>query len=203
MSRLFVAAPTQREVWTGAGCFSVDLHNDDASPDASLAVARVERGVTTELHRLVGACKRDIVCNDQGILEAVIRRVQRRSGSRTPATAISNSAASARRGAVRRAVSMRKPRDRHSLNALRPTCAASSAGRAIGEQRPDNGIAPVGPTALKSQVVNEYRHPPGAVRRCPGWDLRPLAGAFIRPTQKAVKSDLLPPQAKPYRAAMR
>jgi hypothetical protein len=147
MSRFLVAAPTQREFWTGERCFSVDPHNDDASPKASLAVARVERGVTTELHRPVGACKRDIVRNGEGILEvgdqAVIRRVrQRRSGSRTPATAISNSTASARRGSVRRAVSIWKPPDQHSLNALRPTYAASSAGQAIGEQRLDNGIAP-------------------------------------------------------------
>jgi hypothetical protein len=146
MSRSFVAAPTQREFWTGERCFGVDLHNDDASLEASLAVARVERGVTTEFHWLVGACKRDIVRNGQGILRAVIRGVrQRRSGSGTPATAISNSSASAHRGAVRGAVSMWKPRDRHSLNALRPTCAASSA---------DNGTAAVGPAVNQKWSIN-------------------------------------------------
>jgi hypothetical protein len=38
MRRFSVAAPTQREFWTGERCFGVDLHNDDASPEASLAV---------------------------------------------------------------------------------------------------------------------------------------------------------------------
>jgi hypothetical protein len=195
MSRFFVPAPTQEEFWTGERCVSGDLHNDDASPEASLAVARLERRATIKLHRLVGACKRGIVGNGQGIRKAVIRRVrQQRSGSKTPATAISN-----RGGSVGRAVSMWKPPDRHSLNAVRPTGAATSAGQAVGGQRGDDGTAPVGPA-----VPNQKWSINVATRFvASGAAAGGAAGAFIRPTQKAVKSGLLPPQAKPYRAAMR
>jgi mannose-6-phosphate isomerase-like protein (cupin superfamily) len=69
MSRLFVAASSKGEFRTGERCFIVELHNDDASPEVSLAVARVERGVTTKLHRLDGVCERYIVRKGQGILE--------------------------------------------------------------------------------------------------------------------------------------
>jgi mannose-6-phosphate isomerase-like protein (cupin superfamily) len=69
MGLFFVAASTKGEFWTGERCFVVELHNDDASPEVSLAVARVERGVTTQLHRLDGVCERYIVRKGQGILE--------------------------------------------------------------------------------------------------------------------------------------
>ena len=52
--RRFVAAGGAGEFWTEERCFITELHNCDASPEASLAVARVEPGVTTQLHALDG-----------------------------------------------------------------------------------------------------------------------------------------------------
>jgi len=65
----YVPASTKGEFWTEERCFITELHNDEASPDASLAVARVEAGVTTQLHRLDGVCERYIVRKGEGTLE--------------------------------------------------------------------------------------------------------------------------------------
>jgi len=40
------------EFWTAERCFITELLNDPSMPEASLARARVEPGVTTALHRL-------------------------------------------------------------------------------------------------------------------------------------------------------
>lgn len=40
------------ETWTRERCFISELLNSDAHPDVSIARARVEPGVTTELHSL-------------------------------------------------------------------------------------------------------------------------------------------------------
>lgn len=66
---LFVPAGGQSEFWTEERCFITELHNSDASPEASLAVTRVEPGVTTQLHRLDGVTERYIVRKGEGILE--------------------------------------------------------------------------------------------------------------------------------------
>lgn len=65
----YVAASGQGEFWTDERCFITELHNDDASPEASLAIARVEPGVTTQLHRLDGVCERYVVREGEGIVE--------------------------------------------------------------------------------------------------------------------------------------
>lgn len=65
----FVKASGQGEFWTSERCHITELHNSDASPEASLAVARVEPAVTTQLHRLDGICERYIVRKGEGILE--------------------------------------------------------------------------------------------------------------------------------------
>lgn len=65
----FVAAGTGGEFWTGERCFITELHNCDASPEASLAIARVEPGVTTQLHALDGVTERYIVRRGEGMLE--------------------------------------------------------------------------------------------------------------------------------------
>lgn len=65
----FVSAPSKGEFWTSERCHITELHNSDASPESSLAVARVESGITTQLHRLDGVCERYIVRKGEGILE--------------------------------------------------------------------------------------------------------------------------------------
>jgi len=68
-NRNFVPKGGQGEFWTDERCFITELHNSDVSPDASLALARVEAGVTTQLHRLDGICERYIVRKGEGVLE--------------------------------------------------------------------------------------------------------------------------------------
>lgn len=67
--QFFVAAGGQREFWTEERCFITELHNCEQSPEASLAIARVEAGVTTQLHRLDGVTERYIVRKGEGMLE--------------------------------------------------------------------------------------------------------------------------------------
>lgn len=69
MTGFFVAASLRGEFFTSERCFITELHNHDASPEVSLAAARVERGVRTQLHRLDGICERYIVRKGQGVLE--------------------------------------------------------------------------------------------------------------------------------------
>lgn len=69
MAVRIVPAKTQGEFWTEERCFITELLNDAASPETSLAVARVEPGVRTQLHRLDGICERYIVRQGLGLLE--------------------------------------------------------------------------------------------------------------------------------------
>lgn len=64
-----VFANDQGEFWTDERCYITELHNCDASPEASLAVARVEVGVTTQLHSLTGVIERYVLRQGEGILE--------------------------------------------------------------------------------------------------------------------------------------
>ncbi len=64
-----VFANGKGEFWTDERCYITELHNCDASPEASLAVARVEVGVTTQLHSLTGVIERYILRQGEGILE--------------------------------------------------------------------------------------------------------------------------------------
>ncbi|HEV2502838.1 MAG TPA: cupin domain-containing protein [Mesorhizobium sp.] len=64
-----VVANNKGEFWTDERCYITELHNTEASPEASLAVARVEVGVTTQLHSLTGVIERYIVRQGEGILE--------------------------------------------------------------------------------------------------------------------------------------
>lgn len=65
----YVPAGGQNEFWTEERCFITEFHNSDASPEASLALARVEPGVTTQLHSLTGVIERYIVRKGEGVLE--------------------------------------------------------------------------------------------------------------------------------------
>lgn len=64
-----VVADDKGEFWTDERCYITELHNTEASPEASLAVARVEVGVTTQLHSLTGVIERYIVRQGEGMLE--------------------------------------------------------------------------------------------------------------------------------------
>lgn len=65
----FVPAGDQKEFWTDERCFITELHNNPASPETSLAVARVEPGLVTQLHRLAGVTERYVVRKGAGVLE--------------------------------------------------------------------------------------------------------------------------------------
>lgn len=68
-ANFFVPASRRGEFWTSERCHITEVHNCDASPEASIAIARVKPGVTTQLHRLDGICERYIVRKGEGILE--------------------------------------------------------------------------------------------------------------------------------------
>jgi len=74
------AARPPRPAWLVPGPFPAEFHTDercsiteqlnlDASPEASLALARVAPGVTTALHALVGVVERYIVLAGEGVVE--------------------------------------------------------------------------------------------------------------------------------------
>lgn len=57
------------EMATAERCFITELLNAPGSPEASLALARVEPGVTTQFHRLHGVTERYIVQRGTGLIE--------------------------------------------------------------------------------------------------------------------------------------
>lgn len=57
------------EFYTPERCHITELLNAPAAPDVSLAVARVEPGVTTQLHALTGVVERYIVRKGEGVVE--------------------------------------------------------------------------------------------------------------------------------------
>lgn len=67
--QIIVPANGMGEFWTDERCYITEMHNCDASPEASLALARVEVGVTTQLHSLTGVIERYVVRKGEGIVE--------------------------------------------------------------------------------------------------------------------------------------
>ncbi|WP_274425997.1 cupin domain-containing protein [Chelativorans sp. YIM 93263] len=65
----YVADKGREEFWTEERCHITELLNDTSSPEASLAIARVEPGVTTQLHKLDGIAERYIVRKGRGVVE--------------------------------------------------------------------------------------------------------------------------------------
>ena len=57
------------EFWTDERCFIKELCNTDALSGGSLAVARVEAGITTQLHSLTGLTETYIVIEGRGLME--------------------------------------------------------------------------------------------------------------------------------------
>lgn len=66
---LVIHADARGEFWTDERCYITELCNAPALPDASLAIARVEPGVTTQLHALEGVTETYIVIEGTGLLE--------------------------------------------------------------------------------------------------------------------------------------
>ena len=58
-----------KEFWTEEGCFITELLNDAKSPNLSIALARVEFEVTTQLHSLRGVEETYIIKKGLGLLE--------------------------------------------------------------------------------------------------------------------------------------
>ena len=66
----FVIAPSQPdEFWTEERCYITEVLNDPKVPEFSLAIARVEPGVTTQLHALRGISEIYILRQGEGIAE--------------------------------------------------------------------------------------------------------------------------------------
>ncbi|WP_367715582.1 cupin domain-containing protein [Nitratireductor sp. GISD-1A_MAKvit] len=65
----FVENSNADEFWTEERCYITELMNTPASPETSLAIARVEAGVTTQLHHLDGICERYVIRKGSGIIE--------------------------------------------------------------------------------------------------------------------------------------
>ncbi len=50
-------------------CAIVEIHNTPEDPSCSIARARVEPGVTTQLHRLRGVSERYVILEGEGVVE--------------------------------------------------------------------------------------------------------------------------------------
>jgi len=57
------------EVDTPERCFITELVNDESSPELSIARARVEPGVTTAWHKLIGTTERYLIVSGTGRME--------------------------------------------------------------------------------------------------------------------------------------
>ena len=69
MSDYLVKYRDAKEFWTDERCFITELCNTPLLPESSLALARVEPGVTTQLHALRGVKETYIVKAGAGQME--------------------------------------------------------------------------------------------------------------------------------------
>jgi hypothetical protein len=102
---------------TDERCTITELLNDPACPEASLALARVEPGVTTRLHAVAGTIERYVILSGKGIVEVGGESARVRPGDRVlipagvpsasspSAPRRSRSTACARRASARRTTS--------------------------------------------------------------------------------------------------
>ncbi|NCF24445.1 MAG: cupin domain-containing protein [Gammaproteobacteria bacterium] len=65
----YIPASEAGEFWTGERCYITELLNTDKSPEVSLAVARIEPGVHTQLHSLTGIEEVYVVRSGRGVIE--------------------------------------------------------------------------------------------------------------------------------------
>lgn len=64
-----VAGTDNPEFFTDERCYITELLNCDESPDVSVAIARVEPGVTTQLHHLNGVAETYVIMRGTGVVE--------------------------------------------------------------------------------------------------------------------------------------
>ena len=64
-----VSASQVNEFYTEEQCFIRELSNTDSHADLSVALARVEPGITTAWHRLKGTTERYLVISGTGLVE--------------------------------------------------------------------------------------------------------------------------------------
>jgi len=69
MADLFKYQP-QHEFYTEEGCYITELSNSSADEGCSIALARVEPGVTTEVHHLLGTIERYVILEGQGRIKS-------------------------------------------------------------------------------------------------------------------------------------
>jgi mannose-6-phosphate isomerase-like protein (cupin superfamily) len=65
----YVPAADATEFRTSERCYITELVNNDMAPDVSLAIARVEPGVSTQLHSLSGVEEIYVVRAGRGVIE--------------------------------------------------------------------------------------------------------------------------------------
>ena len=69
MTDYFVKSDGAAEFWTDERCFITELCNTGYAPGGSLAIARVEPGVTTQLHSLTALTETYVVIEGSGLME--------------------------------------------------------------------------------------------------------------------------------------
>lgn len=62
-------AGDQQEFFTNERCHITEILNSDASPSVSVALARVEPGVTTQLHSLSGVTEVYVIKQGGGVMQ--------------------------------------------------------------------------------------------------------------------------------------
>ena len=78
----FVLLPEQiGEFWTEERCYITELINDPKMPAFSLAIARVEPAVTTQLHALRGISETYIMKQGKGVAEVDGKNIPLSTGS--------------------------------------------------------------------------------------------------------------------------
>ncbi|GMR01222.1 MAG: hypothetical protein BMS9Abin19_0588 [Gammaproteobacteria bacterium] len=69
MKETIRSEPLNDEFYTTEKCYITELSNTGDDPDASIARARVEPGVTTHWHRLKGTIERYYIMSGRGLME--------------------------------------------------------------------------------------------------------------------------------------
>ncbi|MBN1969787.1 MAG: cupin domain-containing protein [Candidatus Delongbacteria bacterium] len=59
----------ESEFYTEEQCYITELSNSELDDELSIALARVEPGITTKWHRLIGTTERYIILEGKGIVE--------------------------------------------------------------------------------------------------------------------------------------
>lgn len=69
MKQAILQADPDDEFFTEERCYILELSNSDHDEHVSVARARVEPGVTTQLHRLAGVEERYVITRGEGLME--------------------------------------------------------------------------------------------------------------------------------------